>query len=201
MDIFLTHILTATLTLFAVINMPGNIPLIIKLRKEHGEVQSLKSTIVAASIMISILFIGNSLFKLLGIELFHFALAGSFILIYFGFKMVLGIEEKKIEKSINASIFPIAFPLIAGPGALSTIIALNSDITKWELIVAILINCVIIYLVLKSASLIRKKIGAVGITIMERVFGIILIAIGMKLLLQSLLLSIDFAMRIINATL
>ena len=189
----LTNILTATLTLFAVIDMLGNIPLIIRLRKEYGEIQSFKSTLIAIIIMISILFIGNSIFKLLGIELFHFSLAGSFLLIYFGCKMVLGIEDKNNANQINASIFPIAFPLIAGPGTLSTLIALNSEITKMELIIAILVNGIIIYTVLKSALWIRDKIGIVGITIMERVFGIVLIAIGMKLLLHSLVLSIDFA--------
>ena len=189
----ITNILTATLTLFAVIDMLGNIPLIIRLRKEYGEIQSFKSTLIATIIMISILFIGNSIFKLLGIELFHFSLAGSFLLIYFGCKMVLGIEDKNKTDQINASIFPIAFPLIAGPGTLSTLIALNSEITKIELIVAILINAIIIYTVLKSALWIRDKIGIVGITVMERVFGIVLIAIGMKLLLHSLVLSIDFA--------
>ena len=189
----ITNILTATLTLFAVIDMLGNIPLIIRLRKEYGEIQSFKSTLIATIIMISILFIGNSIFKLLGIELFHFSLAGSFLLIYFGCKMVLGIEDKNKTDQINASIFPIAFPLIAGPGTLSTLIALNSEITKIELIVAILINAIIIYTVLKSALWIRDKIGIVGITVMERVFGIILIAIGMKLLLHSLVLSIDIA--------
>ncbi len=192
-------ILTASLTLFAVIDMPGNIPLIIRLRKEYGEIQSIKSTCIAAFIMISFLFFGNFLFTLLGIELFHFALAGSFLIIYFGIKMVLGLESKSTNQKISsATIFPIAFPLIAGPGTLSTLIALNSEISKLELVIAILINCFFIYIFLKSATLIQRKIGLTGIIIIERIFGIILIAIGMKLLLKSLILSINFALATVN---
>ncbi len=192
-------ILTASLTLFAVIDMPGNIPLIIRLRKEYGEIQSVKSTCIAAFIMISFLFFGNFLFTLLGIELFHFALAGSFLIIYFGIKMVLGLESKSPnQKNSSATIFPIAFPLIAGPGTLSTLIALNSEISKLELVLAILINCIVIYIFLKSATWIQRKIGLTGIIIIERIFGIILIAIGMKLLLKSLILSINFALATVN---
>ena len=192
-------ILTASLTLFAVIDMPGNIPLIIRLRKEYGEIQSIKSTCIAAFIMISFLFFGNFLFTLLGIELFHFALAGSFLIIYFGIKMVLGLESKSTNQKISsATIFPIAFPLIAGPGTLSTLIALNSEISKLELVLAILINCIVIYIFLKSATWIQRKIGLTGIIIIERIFGIILIAIGMKLLLKSLILSINFALATVN---
>ncbi|MAO02129.1 MAG: hypothetical protein CMD34_06585 [Flavobacteriales bacterium] len=192
-------ILTASLTLFAVIDMPGNIPLIIRLRKEYGEIQSIKSTCIAAFIMISFLFFGNFLFTLLGIELFHFALAGSFLIIYFGIKMVLGLESKSPNQKISsATIFPIAFPLIAGPGTLSTLIALNSEISKLELVLAILINCIVIYIFLKSATWIQRKIGLTGIIIIERIFGIILIAIGMKLLLKSLILSINFALATVN---
>ena len=192
-------IFTASLTLFAVIDMPGNIPLIIRLRKEYGEIQSIKSTTIAAFIMISFLFFGNFLFTLLGIELFHFALAGSFLIIYFGIKMVLGLESKSTNQKISsATIFPIAFPLIAGPGTLSTLIALNSEISKLELVLAILINCIVIYIFLKSATWIQRKIGLTGIIIIERIFGIILIAIGMKLLLKSLILSINFALATVN---
>ena len=195
----LIDILTASLTLFAVIDMPGNIPLIIRLRKEYGEIQSVKSTCIAAFIMISFLFFGNFLFTLLGIELFHFALAGSFLIIYFGIKMVLGLESKSPNQKISsATIFPIAFPLIAGPGTLSTLIALNSEISKLELVLAILINCIVIYIFLKSATWIQRKIGLTGIIIIERIFGIILIAIGMKLLLKSLILSINFALATVN---
>ena len=191
----LLDILTAALTLFAVIDMVGNIPLIIKLRKEHGEINSFQGTVISATIMIAILLIGETLFKLLGIETFHFGLAGSFLILYFGVKMVLGLDEssKKQKQAIKATIFPIAFPLISGPGTLTTIMSLQAEFGSYTVIPAIFINSLVIYIVLKSASWIQDKIGIMGITIMERVFGIILIAIGMKILLQNLILSINYA--------
>jgi len=190
------EILTAALTLFAVIDMVGNIPLIIKLRKEHGEINSLQGTIISAAIMIATLFIGETLFRLLGIETFHFGLAGSFLILYFGVKMVLGLDgnDKKQKQAIKATIFPIAFPLISGPGTLTTIMSLHSEFGTYTVIPAILINSVVIFVVLKSASWIQSKVGLMGITIMERVFGIVLIAIGMKILIQNLILSINYAM-------
>jgi multiple antibiotic resistance protein len=196
----LLNILTAALTLFAVIDMVGNVPLIIKLRKTHGEIESLKGTIIAACIMISTLFVGTTVFNLLGIETFHFGLAGSFLILYFGVKMVLGIDDNGQQKkeAMKATIFPVAFPLISGPGTLSTIMSLTGEFSRFEIVVAIVLNSLVIYLVLKSADWIKKKMGTTGITIMERVFGIILIAIGMKILLQNLLLSIQYANSVIN---
>ena len=195
---FALSVLTVFLTLFAVIDMPGNVPLIIRLRKENGEIESAKSTIVATIIMVSILFIGDLIFKLLGLEVFHFALAGAMLLLYFGVKMVLGIESESNGEPMPPSIFPIAFPIIAGPGTLSTIISLNHDFSTQVIIIAILINSIAIYAFLKSADWVQKKLGRVGLTIMERVFGIILIAIGMKILISALVLSINHAMAMIG---
>ena len=150
--------------------------------------------------MICTLFVGTYVFQLLGIETFHFGLAGSFLILYFGVKMVLGIDDNGQQKkeAMKATIFPVAFPLIAGPGTLSTIMSLTSEFTKLEIVVAIVLNSVVIYLVLKSADWIKNKVGTTGIIIVERVFGIILIAIGMKILLQNLLLSIQYASSVIN---
>lgn len=192
MDVVL-NILTVFLTLFAVIDMPGNVPLIIRLRKENGEIESGKATIISVCIMIAMLFIGKTLFTLLGIETFHFALAGAMLLLFFGVKMVLGIESTSSDEPMSATIFPIAFPLIAGPGTLSTIMSLTQDMSDVVIIVGIILNALVIFFFLKSAAWIQKKLGVVGITIMERVFGIILIAIGMKILITSLVLSINFA--------
>jgi multiple antibiotic resistance protein len=194
------NILTAALTLFAVIDMVGNVPLIIKLRKTYGEIESFKGTYIAACIMIGTLFVGTYVFQLLGIETFHFGLAGSFLILYFGVKMVLGIDDNGQQKkeAMKATVFPVAFPLIAGPGTLSTIMSLTSEFTKLEIVVAIVLNSAVIYLVLKSADWIKNKLGTTGIIIVERVFGIILIAIGMKILLQNLLLSIQYASSVIN---
>ena len=187
------NIFTVFLTLFAVIDMPGNVPLIIRLRKENGDIESAKATIISICIMISMLFIGNTLFLLLGIETFHFALAGSMLLLYFGVKMVLGIESQQDSEPISATIFPIAFPIIAGPGTLSTIMSLTQSMSNYIIVAGIVLKAVVIYIVLKSASWIQNKLGVNGITIMERVFGIVLIAIAMKMLISSLVLSINHA--------
>lgn len=195
---FLLNVLTVFLTLFAVIDMPGNVPLIIKLRKENGEIESLKSTIIATVIMVSILFVGQTLFRLLGIETFHFALAGAMLLLYFGVKMVLGIESEPTSEPMPATIFPIAFPIIAGPGTLSTIMSLTQDLSNIEIILGIILNAIMIYIFLKTAPWIQNKLGVVGITIMERVFGILLVAIGMKILINSLVLSVVAAQSAIG---
>ena len=195
---FLLNVLTVFLTLFAVIDMPGNVPLVIKLRKENGEIESLKSTIIATVIMVSILFVGQTLFRLLGIETFHFALAGAMLLLYFGVKMVLGIESESNSEPMPATIFPIAFPIIAGPGTLSTIMSLTQDLSNIEIILGIILNAIMIYIFLKTAPWIQNKLGAVGITIMERVFGILLVAIGMKILINSLVLSVVAAQSAIG---
>lgn len=194
MEVYL-NILTVFLTLFAVIDMPGNIPLVIRLRKENGKIDSAKSTLIATVIMISILFVGQTLFRLLGIETFHFALAGAMLILYFGVKMVLGIEGKPDIDPVPATIFPIAFPIIAGPGTLSTIMSLAHDMPNSIIIYGIILNSIVIYCFLKSADWIKDRLGIVGIKIIERIFGILLIAIGMKMLINSLVLSIDMASK------
>jgi len=194
MEFFLS-VLTVFLTLFAVIDMPGNIPLVIRLRKENGKIDSAKSTVIATVIMISILFAGQTLFSLLGIETFHFALAGAMLILYFGVRMVLGIESSGEPDPVPATIFPIAFPIIAGPGTLSTIMSLTQDMPNSVIVAGIVLNALVIYIFLKSADWIQEKLGVVGITIIERIFGILLIAIGMKMLINSLVLSIDFATK------
>ena len=192
------NVLTVFLTLFAVIDMPGNVPLIIKLRKENGEIESAKATLIAICIMISFLFVGKTLFMLLGIETFHFALAGAMLLLYFGVKMVLGIESSAETEPMPATIFQIAFPIIAGPGTLSTIMSLSQDLSNIEIILGIILNAIMIYIFLKTAPWIQNKLGVVGITIMERVFGILLVAIGMKILINSLVLSVVAAQSAIG---
>lgn len=199
MGINFVSVLTIAITLFAIIDMLGNIPLIIKLREEYGEIESLKGTIISGIIMIVSLFFGKTLFNILGIETYHFGLAGSFLILYFGVKMVLGIEEnsnKRTKKNaMKATIFPIAFPLIAGPGTLAAIISMRSNYNDLEIVMGILINVIIIFAVLKGAVWLKHKIGIMGITIIERVFGIILIAIGCKMLLYNLILSINEVLK------
>lgn len=188
------NILTVSIALFAVIDMLGNIPLIIKLKKDFGDINSLRSSIISLLIMIGFLFTGKSIFNLLGIDVSHFAIAGSLLLMYFGTRMVLGIEDKSDnnmkDRAKSATVFPIAFPLIAGPGTLSTIISFRADYSDLEIILGIIINAVVIFLILRSSNWIQKTIGTNGIQLMERFFGIILISIAIKMFLNNLLIAI-----------
>ena len=169
--------------LFAVIDIVGNIPIIIDLRKKVGHIQSEKASIIAGVIMIFFLFIGENILSLIGIDVNSFAVAGSFVLFFIALEMILGITLYKEEEGTNltASVFPLAFPLIAGPGSLTTLLAIKSEYSTPNIIIAIIINVVLIYLVLKTSKKIEKIIGQNGIQITRKVFGVILLAIAVKL--------------------
>ena len=182
------EILTAFMVLFAVIDIVGNIPIIIDLRKKAGHIQSEKASVIAGIIMIIFLFLGDSILKLIGIDVHSFAVAGAFILFFIALEMILGITLYKQEEgtSMNASVFPLAFPLIAGPGSLTTLLSLRSEFYIENIIVAILLNVILIYIVLKTSSKIEKIIGQNGIQIIRKVFGVILLAISVKLFAQNI---------------
>jgi multiple antibiotic resistance protein len=169
--------------LFAVIDIVGNIPIIIDLRKKVGHIQSEKASIIAGIIMIFFLFIGENILSLIGIDVNSFAVAGSFVLFFIALEMILGITLYKEEEGTNltASVFPLAFPLIAGPGSLTTLLAIKSEFSTPNIIIAIIINVILIYLVLKTSKKIEKIIGQNGIQITRKVFGVILLAIAVKL--------------------
>lgn len=192
LSISIENILVVTMTLFAVINMLGNVPLVIKLRNENGHVESGKSSLIATLIMIIALIVGETIFSLLGIDVSHFAIAGSVLLSYFGVKMILGIGNNSSSTDMpKATVFPIAFPLIAGPGTLATIISFKSTFTIPEISIGIIINTLIVFLVLKSASFIAKFLGKNGIILMERFFGIILVSIAIKIFLNNLMIALN----------
>lgn len=177
------QIFTAFMVLFAVIDIIGNIPIIIDLRKKVGHIQSEKASIIAGSIMIVFLFLGQSLLSLIGIDVNSFAVAGAFILFFIALEMILGITLYKEEdsNSITASVFPLAFPLIAGPGSLTTLLSLRAEFEIQNIIIAIVLNVLLIYIVLKTSSKIERIIGPNGIKIIRKVFGVILLAIAVKL--------------------
>jgi len=177
------QIFTAFMVLFAVIDIIGNIPIIIDLRKKVGHIQSEKASIIAGSIMILFLFLGQSLLSLIGIDVNSFAVAGAFILFFIALEMILGITLYKEEdsNSITASVFPLAFPLIAGPGSLTTLLSLRAEFEIQNIIIAIILNVLLIYVVLKTSSKIERIIGPNGIKIIRKVFGVILLAIAVKL--------------------
>jgi len=178
------EIFTAFMVLFAVIDIVGNIPIIIDLRKKVGHIQSEKASLIAGVIMIVFLFLGQSLLELIGIDVYSFAVAGSFILFFIALEMILGItlyKDDEDSESITATVFPLAFPLIAGPGSLTTLLSLRAEFYIENIIIAVLCNVVVIYVVLKTSPKIERIIGANGIKIIRKIFGVILLAIAVKL--------------------
>ncbi len=183
------EIFTAFMVLFAVIDIVGNIPIIIDLRKKVGHIQSEKASIIAGVIMIVFLFLGQSLLKLIGIDVNSFAVAGAFILFFIALEMILGITLYKDDGdsgSITATVFPLAFPLIAGPGSLTTLLSLRAEFAIQNIIVAVIANVVVIYVVLKTSRRIENLIGTNGIQIIRKIFGVILLAIAVKLFAQNI---------------
>ena len=183
MNISVKEIFTAFMVLFAVIDIVGNIPIIIDLRKKAGHIQSEKASIIAGLIMIVFLFVGNSILKLVGIDVHSFAVAGAFILLFIALEMILGITLYKQEddSDLSATVFPLAFPLIAGPGSLTTLLSLKSEFHTENIIIAVIVNVLVIYLVLKTSTKIERVIGPNGIKITRKIFGVILLAIAVKL--------------------
>jgi multiple antibiotic resistance protein len=183
MSFNIKEILTAFMVLFAVIDIVGNIPIIIDLRKKAGHIQSEKASVIAGVIMIIFLFLGDSILKLIGIDVHSFAVAGAFILFFIALEMILGITLYKQEEgtNMNASVFPLAFPLIAGPGSLTTLLSLKSEFHTENIIIAVIVNVIVIFIVLKTSSRIERFIGQNGINIIRKIFGVVLLAIAVKL--------------------
>jgi len=183
MQLDLKEIFTAFMVLFAVIDIIGNIPIIIDLRKKVGHIQSEKASLIAGVIMIVFLFLGKKILSIIGIDVHSFAVAGSFVLFFIALEMILGVTLYKDDEntSMTASVFPLAFPLIAGPGSLTTLLSLRAEFELENIIVAVIINVIFIYIVLKTSSRIERIIGANGINIIRKVFGVILLAIAVKL--------------------
>jgi multiple antibiotic resistance protein len=177
------EIFTAFMILFAVIDIVGNIPIVIDLRKKFGHIQSEKASVIAGLILIIFLFLGKSILNLIGIDVNSFAVAGSFILFFIALEMILGITLYKQEEhtAVSATVFPLAFPLIAGPGSLTTLLSLRAEFKTENIIVAVLLNVIVIFIVLKTSAKIERIIGQNGINIIRKVFGVVLLAIAVKL--------------------
>lgn len=168
--------------IFAVIDIVGSLPVLLDLQNRMGGIDSRKATVVSGAIMIVFLFLGESILKLIGIDLSSFAIAGSFIIFVLALEMILGVKFYKDDSAATASVVPIAFPLIAGTGTLTTLLSLQAEYPHVEnIIVAILINLVFVYLVLRNMYRLEHLLGPGGINILRKVFGIILLAIAVKL--------------------
>jgi len=185
MNFNIVEIFASFMILFAIIDIPGSIPIIIDIKNKTGKISAGKATIVAFAIMFAFLFIGKPLLGIFGVDISSFAIAGSFIVLLIALEMVLGVEIFKNNDPGGGSIVPIAFPLIAGAGSITTLLSLKAEYATENIAVALLMNMAITYLVLKSTRLVEKLLGPTGIAILRKVFGIILLAIAVKLFITN----------------
>jgi len=181
MELNAKEIFTAGMILFAVIDILGSIPIIVDLRSRVGKIQSEKASIVAACIMIAFLFVGESILSLIGIDVNSFAVAGAFVLFFLALEMILGISLYRDEEPKTASIVPLAFPLIAGPGIMTTILSLRAEYQTINIVFAILLNIIVVYVVLRMSGAIERIIGSNGLGVIRKIFGVVLLAIAVKL--------------------
>lgn len=178
-----TETAKATMILFAVIDIIGSIPLILNIKKKAGIIQPLKTCLIAGGIMLAFLLIGEKILEVIGIDVRSFAVAGSFILFFMALEMVLGRDFFKEEESVQktASIVPLAFPIIAGAGSMTSIVSLRAEFAGVNIMIAIAINILFVFLVLKLTNRIERLLGDAGIAVLRKIFGIILLAIAVKL--------------------
>jgi len=181
MNFSIKEIITATMILFAVIDIIGSIPIIIDLRNKVGHIQSEKASFVSALIMIAFLFIGEGLLNLIGIDVNSFAVAGSFVLLFLALEMILGIKLYKDDAPESASVVPLAFPLIAGAGSMTTILSIKAEFETINILIAIIVNILFVYGVLKSSRRLENLFGKGGLSVIRKIFGVILLAIAVKL--------------------
>lgn len=177
----LKQIWNSFLVLFALIDILGSIPIIVGLRQKFGKIESEKATLVAGGLLIAFLFIGNKILTSIGIDIYSFAVAGAFIIFIIAVEMILGIEIQKNTEASSASIVPIAFPLIAGAGALTMVLSLRAEYHDINIIAGIILNMIVVYVVLKSAGWLERKMGRGTLQVLKKVFGVVLLAISIKL--------------------
>jgi len=185
MQINFLEIFAAFMVLFAIIDIPGSIPIILDIKAKAGEVNAGKATLVSLIIFLAFLIFGEKLLGIFGIDAGSFAIAGSFIIFLLGMEMVLGAEFFKHDSTGGGTIVPIAFPLIAGAGSITTILSLKAEYATINILIALLLNMVIVYLVLRLTSAIEHLLGPTGLHIMKKFFGVILIAIAIRLFISN----------------
>lgn len=183
------EIISVSLILFSVIDILGSVPIIIDLRKKFGHVQSEKATIVSGVIMVIFLYLGESILKLFGIDINSFAVAGAIVMFILGMEMILGRQffRSDPEEMKSASIVPLAFPLIAGAGTMTTLVSLKAEFSTYNILIGIVVNLIFVYVVLKTCGWLERKIGKAGFNILRKVFGIVLLAISIKIFKNHLL--------------
>ncbi|WP_207533333.1 MarC family protein [Desertivirga arenae] len=175
------QIVTVTMILFAIIDIIGSIPVVIALRQKAGRIQSGKATLVSGALMVVFLYLGDELLKLIGLDVASFAIAGSLVIFVIAMEMILGVTFFKEEQTDTVSIVPLAFPLIAGAGTMTTLLSLKSEYDTQNILVGIIINMCFVFLVLKNTIRIEHFLGQSGLHVLRKAFGIILLAIAIKL--------------------
>lgn len=185
MQINLLEIVAAFMVLFAIIDIFGSIPIILSIKAKTGDVNALKTTMVAYGIMLLFLFIGEPLLGIFGVDISSFAIAGSFVLLLIGLEMILGIELFKNEPGGSGAIVPIAFPLIAGAGSITSLLSLRAEYHSANILIALTLNMVVVFLVLHLTTWFEKVLGSSGLHIIKKFFGIILLAIAVRLFLSN----------------
>ncbi|MCG9900096.1 MAG: MarC family protein [Sediminibacterium sp.] len=182
MSFSIDQLLTVTFTLFAVIDIVGSIPLLISLKDKMGSIRELQATLISGGLMILFLFMGKPILNVLGVDVRSFAVGGSIVIFLLGLEMVLGHEIFKGDKDAKAgTVVPIAFPIIAGSGTLTTIMSLKANFEEMYILTGILLNLMIVYIVLKSLKWIEKVLGKSGLIAVRKFFGVILLAIAVKI--------------------
>jgi len=185
MQFDIVEILAAFMVLFAIIDIPGSIPVIIDIKSKASDVKPMKVTVASFSILLAFLLIGKPLLGVFGIDISSFAIAGSFIIFLIAIEMILGIEIFKDTSTGGSSIFPIAFPLIAGAGSLTTILSLKAEYQTINIFIALVLNMVIVYIVLRSTIIFERILGKSGLHLLKKIFGVILLSIAIKLFLTN----------------
>ena len=177
------EIFSVTLILFSVIDVLGSIPFIIMIRKKEGRIHAEKATLISAVLMVGFLFLGQSILKLFGLDVASFAVAGAIVIFIVAMEMILGITLIKDDPDAqgSGSVVPLAFPLIAGAGTLTTILSIRAVYAEVNVLIGILVNLAIVYLVLRSSSWLERVLGKSVLAVLRRVFGVILLAIAVKI--------------------
>lgn len=184
----LRETLSVALILFSVIDILGSIPFIILIRKREGRIQAEKATVISAGLMVAFLYLGKSILQLFGLDVASFAVAGAIVIFIVAMEMILGITLIKDDPNAkgSGSIVPLAFPLIAGAGTLTTILSLRAVFQEINILIGIVFNIIIVYWVLRSSSWLERVIGESGFSVLRRVFGVILLAIAVKIFKSNL---------------
>lgn len=185
MHLNLNEILATFMVLFAIIDILGSIPIILDIKTKTGAIYPLWTTLAAYAIMLLFLFIGEPLLGIFGVDISSFAIAGSIILLLMGLEMVLGVQLFKHEAGSSGAIVPIAFPLIAGAGSITTLLSLRAEYQAVNILIALSINMIIVYLVLRLTTFFERLLGPNGLHILRKFFGIILLAIAIRLFLSN----------------